>query len=80
MIDETLRDVQDIFRNVFCDQEITINDKTDSSSIEEWDSLAHIILISAIEKFYKIRFALGEIQELKNVGDMILLIKSKTNE
>jgi acyl carrier protein len=45
--------------------------------VEDWDSLAHINLVTSIEKQYRIRFALGELKELKNVGDMMDLIRTK---
>ena len=45
--------------------------------MDDWDSLTHVNLITAIEKRYKIRFALGELQDLKNVGDMIDLMEEK---
>jgi acyl carrier protein len=45
--------------------------------VRDWDSLSHINLMTSIEKRYKIRFALRELQELKNIGDMIDLIKVK---
>jgi acyl carrier protein len=34
-------------------------------------------LIAAIEQDFSIRFALGELEELKNVGDMIDLMERK---
>jgi len=33
--------------------------------------------VTAIEKRYKIRFALGELQDLNNTGDMLDLIHTK---
>lgn len=69
--------VQEIFRDVFDDEELVICRETTASDIPEWDSLMHISLVSAIEKFFKVKFALGELQDLKNVGDMIDLVSSK---
>jgi acyl carrier protein len=45
--------------------------------VEDWDLLAHINLVTAIAARSKIKFALGELQDLKDVGDMIDLIKAK---
>jgi len=69
--------VQDIFRDVFDNSTLNIDTDTNSDLIADWDSLAHISLITAIERQFKIRFALGELQSLKNVGEMILLIEKK---
>jgi acyl carrier protein len=69
--------VQDIFRDIFDEDDMVIEDKTSSDDIEDWDSLNHINLVSAIEKEFKIRFALGELMALKDVGAMIDLMIEK---
>lgn len=72
-----LNKVQVIFRDVLDNQDIVLSRETTAGEIEEWDSLSHINLVVAIEKEFGIRFALGELQRLKNVGDMIDLIGRK---
>lgn len=74
---DLLPEIQEIFRNVFDDPNLVITSESNASTVEDWDSLAHVNLVTAIERKYKIRFALGELQELKNVGDMINLIQEK---
>ena len=69
--------VQDIFRDIFDEEDMVIEDKTSSDDVEEWDSLNHINLVSAIEKEFEIRFALGELMALKDVGAMIDLMIEK---
>jgi acyl carrier protein len=76
-MDEILEQLQDIFRDVLDQPELVLTRESNANNVEDWDSLAHINLVSSIEKHYKIKFALGELQELKNVGDMIDLIKAK---
>jgi len=78
--DEIFEGVQDIFRDIFDEDNLVLEDTTNSDTIEEWDSLNHINLVSAIEKEFKIKFALGELMDLKNVGDMINLMIEKRNE
>ena len=56
---------------------MTLKPHTNASNVEGWDSLAHVNLIVAIEKRYGVRFALGELQVLKNVGEMAELIQRK---
>jgi acyl carrier protein len=75
--DELFNSVQEIFRDIFDEDDLIIQDKTNSDSIEEWDSLNHINLVSAIEKEFKIKFALGELMGLKDVGNMIDLMIEK---
>ena len=69
--------VVDIFRDVFDNADLLIDTGTNSDKIPDWDSLAHISLVTAIERHFKIRFALGELQSLQNVGEMIALIEKK---
>jgi len=69
--------VQDIFRDIFDEEDMVIEDKTRSDDVEEWDSLNHINLVSAIEKEFEIRFALEELMALKDVGSMIDLMVKK---
>ena len=66
--------VQNIFKNIFNNSDMIITYTTNSDELENWDSLNHINLMSAIEKEFNIRFALGELMELKNVEKIINLI------
>ena len=72
-----ITDLQPIFRDVLDQPELTLMPQSNASNVDGWDSLAHVNLIVAIEKRYKIKFALAELQELKNVGEMAELIRKK---
>jgi len=76
---DVLYNVQEIFRDIFDEHDMVIEDKTNSDDVEEWDSLNHINLVSAIEKEFKIKFALGELMSLKDVGAMVdlMIVKLK---
>lgn len=69
--------VQRIFRDVFDDESLIIKDSTNSSDIEDWDSLEHIALIVSMEKEFDLKFDLKEVNALANVGEMVDLIASK---
>ena len=75
--EELFNGIQVIFRVIFDEDDMIVEDKTNSDDIEEWDSLNHINLVSAIEKEFEVRFALGELIALKDVGAMIDLITKK---
>ncbi len=68
---EMLGKLQNIFRDVFDNNELEISDESSSDDIDEWDSLAHIQLIVAIEKEFKIKFTSKDMLSWNNVGDMI---------
>ncbi len=76
-MDNILEELQEIFRDVLDQPDLVLTRSSNASNVDDWDSLAHINLVTSIEKRYKIRFALGELQDLKDVGDMIDLIRAK---
>ena len=69
--------LQEIFRDILDINDLVLDNQTSASDIEEWDSLAHINLVVAIEREYQIKFGLGELQDLKNIEDMITIITNK---
>lgn len=71
---EVMQKLQEIFREVFDDDTIEINENTTANDIEEWDSLEHITLIGAVEKSFKMRFKMKEVSSMKNVGEMAEII------
>ena len=75
--EEILEIVRRIFRDVFDDEDLEVNDSTNSSDIEDWDSLEHITLVVSMEKEFNLKFDLKEVNKLANVGEMVDLIASK---
>jgi acyl carrier protein len=73
----TLEQLTPIFREVFDDDGIVLNRKTTADDIDAWDSLSHMNLIVAVELKFRVKFALGELQSLKNVGDLADLVDKK---
>ena len=70
----------EIFRTIFSDDDLTINAATSASDIPDWDSLAHIRLFMAMEQTFEIQFSLDEVEDLKNVGEIVELIIVKVNQ
>ena len=75
--EEIMEIVRRIFREVFDDDTLEVNDSTNSSDIEDWDSLEHIALVVSMEKEFNLKFDLKEVNKLANVGEMVDLIISK---
>jgi acyl carrier protein len=73
----TLEQLTPIFREVFDDEGIILTRQTTADDIDAWDSLSHMNLIVAVELRFKVKFALGELQTLKNVGDLSDLVDKK---
>ncbi len=72
--------IQQIFCEIFDDENLKIWEDTSANDIEDWDSLAQIRLTVAIEKEFNIKFNFGELQKLQNVGEMLNLINNKLHE
>ena len=63
-----------VFQDVFDDSSIRVNPETTADDIEDWDSLEHITLISAVEREFRMKFKMGEISSMKNVGEMARIV------
>lgn len=66
--------LNDVFRDVFDDEDIEVDASTVADDIEDWDSMMHITLIGAVEDEFGVRFKMGEVSTMKNVGEMVKII------
>jgi len=71
--------LQNIFRDLFDEDNLILTRDTSSKNIEDWDSVAQISLILTIENTYNIRISAAELENLSNVGDIVDLLCSKLN-
>jgi acyl carrier protein len=72
-----LKELNKIFVSYFNNKKISINEKTTSKDIKNWDSLAQVGLIISIERKFKIKFSVKEVGNLKKIGDIVKLIIAK---
>ena len=77
-MDEIYQRLNEVFRDVFDDDSIEVNEDTTANDIEDWDSLNHITLIDAVESEFGVRFTMGEVSSMKNVGEMAQIIKERS--
>jgi acyl carrier protein len=71
-----LPQLNDIFKDVFEDDDLEVTRETTAHDVEGWDSLMHVTLIVNVEKVFGVKFASSEISALKKVGDLEDLIHS----
>jgi acyl carrier protein len=69
--------IQEVFRDVFDDEDLLVEMSTTAEDVEDWDSLSHINLVVALEKEFDVKFDLAELQKLENVGGLYELINAK---
>ena len=72
--EQTFEKLNEVFRDVFDDDSICVTDTTTSDDIEDWDSLEHINLIAAVEQEFGVKFNMGQVVTMKNVGEMADII------
>lgn len=74
---EILKKIKDVFIDVLDNKEILLTETTTANDVEEWDSLTNIQIIVEMEKQFKVRFTAKEMQNWKNVGEIINCIGGK---
>lgn len=67
--------VQEIFRDIFDDEELVITRDTTADDIEDWDSLEQINLLTAVGRRFGLKFKLEDVSGLENVGAMLDLVE-----
>lgn len=72
-----LQELTELFRDLFDDESLELNDDTTADQVEGWDSQMHVMLIVAAEQRFGIEFRTAELESLRNVGQFVQLIESK---
>ena len=75
--EEVFERLNKVFRDVFDDDDITVTETTTSADIDDWDSLEHINLVAAVEQEFGMKFTMGQVVTMKNVGEMVDIILRK---
>jgi acyl carrier protein len=66
-----------IFRDVFNDDALVVTEGMTAAEVPTWDSLSNINMIIAVEKAFGVKFSIKDVRNLKNVGELLELIKRK---
>lgn len=69
--------ITETFRDVLNNPTLELKDELTAHQVKGWDSISHIDLIVALETRFKIKLTTGEVSKLKNVGDLVALIRKK---
>ena len=67
----------DIIAGVLNIEPSTLNEESNALNTPNWDSLRHIEVILAVETAYNIRFAINEVVNMQNLGDMRKVLETK---
>ena len=77
MSDDLWTNLTAIFKDTLDDESLVLTETTTASDVPGWDSITHVLIVVAVEKKFRVKFTAGEIQNLKNVGDLAALIRRK---
>ena len=68
-----------IFRDVFGDESIVLRPDLTGNDVAEWDSLSHIRMVLTVQRAFKVKFSAAETGRLKNVQELVDLIRAKSS-
>lgn len=74
---EVLGKLNEIFRDLFDLPELELTPDMSAEDIDEWDSVNHVMLVVQVEREFKVKFHTAEVEEMKNVGDLVRLVTGK---
>lgn len=74
---EILQKLTEVFRDVFELPDLVLEKSTTAQDIDEWDSVNHIMLVVETERQFRVKFQTAEVEEMKNVGDLVSMIHAK---
>jgi acyl carrier protein len=66
-----------IMEDVFDEDNLVYADEMTAESVAEWDSLSHIRFMVSIERAFGFRFSTGEIEQYRNLGELVSAICAK---
>ena len=75
---EIMNKLQNVFEDTF-QGHVTVTPELSADDVDEWDSLKHVVLIIAMEKAFNIRFKVGEVENTKNIGELVDLLAARLN-
>jgi acyl carrier protein len=62
--------MKEILAKVLLVEKTRINDRVSRKDVKEWDSMAHLMLVSEIESEFGVMMSDDDITEIKTVGDI----------
>ncbi len=77
---EIIQRIRTILVSVLKHEDFEMKEGLTAAEVEGWDSLSHMMIVTAIETEFSIRFKLKDLNKLQNLHSLIELIQSKVNQ
>lgn len=66
-----LQKLQEIFRDVIDDESLVLTESYSTQNNDDWDSVAMIQILLAIEAEFGVKFTTDEVANIKSVADIL---------
>jgi len=70
--------LNELFHELFADDDIVLQPETTAADIEGWDSFNNLNIMVAVESRFGIKMSSQEIESLKNIGELVQLIVKRS--
>lgn len=70
-MDEKLGKIQEIFRGVLDDDSLEITPSYSTADNPDWDSVAMVQILLAVESEFGVKFTTDEVAQIKTVADLL---------
>ncbi len=77
---EVVSKFNEICKDVFENDSLEIFDSMTAEEVEGWDSLSHLSLVSEIMEEFGVNLTLDEINNSKNIGELIDAVMNHLNK
>jgi acyl carrier protein len=74
---EIYQQLTEVFHDIFDDPTLVLKPETSAADIPDWTSFIHVNLVAATEQRFGVRFSTADIERLKNVGDLVAMVRNK---
>jgi acyl carrier protein len=74
---DPLQKLQTIFRDFFDDPTLRINPQSSPATLPNWDSVAQIQIVLAVEEAFDMRFTTDEVARIHSVDDILQMLAAR---
>jgi len=77
MYNINISDVRSLVADILGTSVDLVNDDSGPSTIEQWDSLAHITIAAAVEEKFGVNIKMGDLVNIKNFSQLMKIIQDR---
>ena len=70
-MEDKLERLTEIFRDIFEDDGLVVVETLSTSNYDDWDSVAMVRIVMAVESEFGVRFTTDEVAGIKSVADIL---------